>query len=115
MDDKRRWLRCTRCRNDYAFHDVRYLPDKSGVACKQCLGILQQELAVRRKTEGRLYGFQCIACRYMFTRTLKNSPMQCPQCGKHELLQFQKEKLTANTLLKVADDARFERLEHSKV
>jgi len=109
--DPRRWLRCARCNKEFEFQDVRYLPDRSGVACKTCLGITEREHEEQRRREGQLLGFQCIDCRYLFYRSASNKPEVCPQCGKREFLKFQKEKLSADAILKLADDPRFERLE----
>ena len=110
--DRRRWLRCARCGKDFEFSQVRYLPDRSGVACRQCLGIVEREQAATRKEEGKLYRFQCVACRYMFRRTLANQPSRCPQCGKTDILKF--ERLSADQLLRIADDPRLDFLEHNE-
>jgi DNA-directed RNA polymerase subunit RPC12/RpoP len=112
MGDPRRWLRCVRCNKDYDFEQVRYLPDRSGVACKTCLGIVDREHAELRKREGKLLNFQCVGCRYMFSRSAAHQPENCPQCGKRDIIKFEKEKLSANTLLKLADDPRLDHLEH---
>jgi DNA-directed RNA polymerase subunit RPC12/RpoP len=111
MNDPRRWLTCARCKKECEFDQVRYLADRSGVACKACLGIVEREHAERRKQEGKLFGFQCISCRYRFSRTANNKPEVCPQCGKREFIKFETEKLTASTILKIADDPRLDHLE----
>ena len=83
------------------------------MACKACLGIIDREFAERRRQEGMLYGFQCITCRYRFSRTANNQPQTCPQCGKRGFLKFEKEKLSANRLLRMADDPRLDLLEQA--
>jgi DNA-directed RNA polymerase subunit RPC12/RpoP len=92
---------------------VRYLPDRSGVACKDCLGITEKEERAARAEVGKLYGYQCIACRYRFTRSLRNVPEVCPQCAAREFVRFETEKLTADNLLKAADDPSLERLDRT--
>ena len=115
MGDIRRGVKCTRCAKEFTFNDVRYLPDKSGMACKACLGIIDREHAEVRKREGKLFGFQCISCRYRFHRSANNKPEVCPQCGKRDFLKFEKEKLTAHNILKLADDPRLEHVESMPV
>lgn len=111
MTDIRRGVKCARCAKEFGFNDVRYLPDRSGMACKACLGIIDKEHADARKREGKLFGFQCITCRYRFSRTANNTPEVCPQCGKRDFIKFEPEKLKASTILKLADDPRLDRLE----
>jgi DNA-directed RNA polymerase subunit RPC12/RpoP len=113
MADIRRGVKCVRCLKEFGFDEVRYLPDRSGVACKACLGIIEKEHAEIRRREGKLFGFQCIGCRYRFHRSANNKPEVCPQCGKREFIKFEKEKLTADNLLKIATDPRLEHLENT--
>jgi DNA-directed RNA polymerase subunit RPC12/RpoP len=109
--DPRRFMKCARCNKEFGFDQVRYLPDRSGVACKACLGIIEREHRELRQKEGKLFGFQCISCRYMFSRSANNKPEVCPQCSKRDFIKFDKEKLNADKLLKIADDPRLEHLE----
>jgi DNA-directed RNA polymerase subunit RPC12/RpoP len=81
------------------------------VACKACLGIVEVEHAEARKREGKLYSYQCIGCRYKFSRTASNAPQVCPQCSRKDFIKFEPEKLSASAILKIADDPRLDRLE----
>jgi DNA-directed RNA polymerase subunit RPC12/RpoP len=109
--DIRRGVKCARCAKEFGFDDVRYLPDRSGVACKGCLGIIDKEHAEVRKREGKLFSYQCLGCRYKFSRTANNKPEVCPQCGKRDFIKFEPSKLTAANILKIADDPRLDQLE----
>jgi|GEM_PF-2499803 len=110
-EDPRRSMRCARCGKEFPFDQVRYLPDRTGVACRPCLGIAEKEHAERRRVESKLFSFQCISCRYQFSRSANNKPEVCPQCGKREFLKYDKERLTADALLRIADDPRLDHLE----
>jgi DNA-directed RNA polymerase subunit RPC12/RpoP len=108
--DVRRTVVCTRCQKQTPFSDVRML-EGGKMSCRACLGIVQQERHVERQKEQQMFDFQCLTCRYQFRRSAMNAPKHCPECGEHEFVKFDKGKLTGNTLLKLADDPRLERME----
>lgn len=114
MSDLRRTVRCTRCNEVYDFSQVRYLPDGKRIACFVCLGIEKKQEAARRKREGQIFDYQCINCRYQFSRSALHKPRVCPECGGKRFIKFEKEKLTSRDLLKIADDPRLDQVDRAR-
>ncbi len=94
--------RCSRCKRDYPFAQVRYLPDGKSIACHACLGVVAKEAGKEAKArEGKQRDFQCVACRYTFRRSDASPPRACPQCGERRMIGFEREKMTGDALLKL--------------
>ncbi len=104
--DIRRLLRCSRCKKDLPFDQVKYLPNGRDVACVACLGIVQRERHELDRIDERKYTYQCVDCRYQFRRNALNTPRGCPQCGSKRLIKAQESKLDSASLLRAADDPR---------
>src|SRR6187549_2101870 len=110
--DTRRFLRCSRCKKDLPFDQVRYLPNGKDVSCVTCLGIVQRERHDLDRIDERQYTYQCVDCRYQFRRSAIHSPRGCPQCGSKKLLKAEANKLSSASLLRAADDPRLASLDN---
>ncbi|MBR9700659.1 hypothetical protein GOV11_02235 [Candidatus Woesearchaeota archaeon] len=111
MSEVRRSVRCTRCGEEYDFDQVRFLPNGNDLACFVCLGLEQKQEEEQERKEGRIFDYQCIDCRFKFSRNATNLPKVCPDCSNHNFVRYEKGTLDANRVIKMADDPRLDRMD----
>ena len=111
-----RELRCKNCNKYVPISEMRYESTGTYLVCSACRGKKEEATKPRivKPLPGTPFGgpkvlkYQCPKCHYMFRRTPTHPVEKCPNCGNAKLLKF--EKVTANDVLAMADDKRFDRL-----
>jgi len=111
-----REILCHGCRKHVPISTLRYDISGKRLMCGDCRGVEKQEQEEQRIKplvtgpfgQPKSHKYQCTDCRYSFRRTSTTAVRKCPNCASVKMIKF--EKLSADDLLKMADDDRFKGL-----
>lgn len=105
--------RCTLCKRDFAFEDIRYSNDGKRLVCKGCYSKISnsekgnQAKMARDKSiviEEKIRVI-CAGCRYKFTLNKKTPSPVCPYCGKN---RFIKDDIDTERLIKESSNSAYD-------
>ena len=103
--------KCTRCKREFNFNNIKYDKDKK-LVCVDCLQkilkLRKNEIVNEKPENNEPVKFICVNCRFKFS-VKKGSvkALKCPFCGKTKLMLVKKYK-DENDLIKDSSDPRFD-------
>lgn len=84
--------RCTICKFDYPFEEIRYSEDGKKLLCTGCSKVFKNKVpkaeikAVEKESDDSVKVI-CMDCRYNFRLKKAQAKKICPYCGKSRLMK----------------------------